>query len=104
MDELTWIDEDYNYQFVVKPEYRDRIVAGQTTLPENQQLETRLHSHRRRHAATSGSSISPPIPTANRTSRITAPEVLAPMRAALERWMDEKTETPIAAIFPAGEP
>jgi hypothetical protein len=32
------------------------------------------------------------------------PEVLTPMKAALERWMDEKIETPIAAIFPGGEP
>jgi hypothetical protein len=32
------------------------------------------------------------------------PEVLAPMRAALERWMDEGIETPIAGIFPDGEP
>jgi hypothetical protein len=34
----------------------------------------------------------------------TRPEVLAPMKAAIERWMDEKIETPIKEIFPAGEP
>ena len=32
------------------------------------------------------------------------PEVLRPMRAALERWMEERVETPIEEIFPGGEP
>ena len=32
------------------------------------------------------------------------PDVLAPMRAALERWIDEHKETSIPEIFPAGEP
>jgi hypothetical protein len=31
------------------------------------------------------------------------PEILAPMQAALEKWMDEKKETPLAGIFPQGE-
>jgi len=30
--------------------------------------------------------------------------VLEPMRQALERWMDERIETPISGIFPNGEP
>jgi len=30
--------------------------------------------------------------------------VLAPMRAALERWMDLHIESSIEEIFPAGEP
>ena len=34
----------------------------------------------------------------------TRPEVLAPMQAALERWMDQHTESSIAEIFPQGEP
>ena len=28
MDECTWIDEDYNYQFVLKPEYQERLVEA----------------------------------------------------------------------------
>jgi hypothetical protein len=32
------------------------------------------------------------------------PEVLAPMKAALERWMDEQIESSICEIFPDGEP
>jgi hypothetical protein len=31
------------------------------------------------------------------------PDIVAPMRVALEKWMDEKTETPLAEIFPQGE-
>ena len=34
----------------------------------------------------------------------TRPEVLAPMRSALERWMDQGVESSIAEIFPGGEP
>ena len=75
MDECTWIDEDYNYQFVLKPEYRDRLVAGQTTLPANPQLETRLHPHRRRH---------PPfraLPHRHRSPRRDRPRRLPPRSA-----------------------
>jgi NAD dependent epimerase/dehydratase family enzyme len=32
------------------------------------------------------------------------PEVLAPMQTALERWMNQQTESSIPEIFPAGEP
>jgi hypothetical protein len=31
------------------------------------------------------------------------PQVLEPMRKALERWMDERVETPLEEIFPQGE-
>jgi arylsulfatase A-like enzyme len=43
-------------------------------------------------------------PHAGRDLASERPEVLAPMRAALEKWMDHHVETPIAEIFPAGEP
>jgi hypothetical protein len=32
------------------------------------------------------------------------PEVLAAMQRALERWIDDRVETPLGAIFPGGEP
>jgi len=32
------------------------------------------------------------------------PEILAAMRRALVRWIDERKETPISGIFPGGEP
>jgi arylsulfatase A-like enzyme len=103
MDELTWIDEDYNYQFVVKPEYRERLVeAKQRCLrTRNWKLVCTPTASGSRHF---GLFHIPSDPHGEHDLAATRPEVLAPMRAALERWMDEKTETLIPEIFPGGEP
>ena len=103
MDELTWIDEDYNYQFVVKPEYRDAIVrAKQRCLrTRDWKLVCTPTADGSRHFGLFHLATDPHGETDLATTR---PEVLAPMKSALERWMDEKTETPIAGIFPTGEP
>ena len=103
MDECTWIDEDYNYQFVVKPEYRDRIVqAKQRCLrTRDWKIVCTPTAQGGRHFGLFHMSADP---WAETDIAATRPEVLAPMKAALERWMDEKIETPIKEIFPAGEP
>ncbi len=103
MDEMTMIDEDYNYQFVLKPEYRERLVqAKQRCLrTRDWKLVCTPTAQGGRHFGLFHMASDPHGETDLAESR---PEVLAPMRAALERWMDEKTETPIAGIFPAGEP
>jgi hypothetical protein len=103
MDECTWIDEDYNYQFVVKPEYRERIVqAKQRCLrTKNWKLVCTPTKQGSRHFGLFHMATDPHGESDVASSR---PEVLAPMKAAIERWMDEKIETPIKEIFPAGEP
>lgn len=103
MDEMTMIDEDYNYQFVLKPEYRERLVqAKQRCLrTRDWKLVCTPTAQGGRHFGLFHMASDPHGEKDLAESR---PEVLAPMRAALERWMDEKTETPIAGIFPAGEP
>lgn len=103
MDECTWIDEDYNYQFVVKPEYRDRIIqAKQRCLrTRDWKIVCTPTVEGPRHFGLFHLSADPDGITDVAASR---PEVLAPMKAALERWIDEKIETPIADIFPQGEP
>lgn len=103
MDELTWIDEDYNYQFVIKPEYRERLVeAKQRCLrTRDWKLVCTPTASGSRHF---GLFHSPSDPHGEHDLATTRPEVLAPMRAALERWMDEKFETQIPGIFPGGEP
>lgn len=103
MDELTWIDEDYNYQFVVKPEYRDRIVnAKQRCLKTRDwKLVCTPTAAGGRHFGLFHLASDPFAEVDLAASR---PEVLAPMRAALERWMDQKVETSIKDIFPEGEP
>jgi arylsulfatase A-like enzyme len=103
MDECTWIDEDYNYQFVLKPEYLERLIQAKQRCLKTRDWKlvctptaagTRhfglFHLARDPHGETDLAAI--------------RPEVLAPMRAALERWMDENAEIPIPEIFPGGEP
>ena len=103
MDELTFIDRDYNYQFVVKPEYRDRIVrAKQRCLKTRDwKLVCTPTAAGGRHFGLFHLATDPEAESDVATGR---PEVLVPMKAALERWMDGKIETPIAEIFPDGEP
>ena len=97
------IDETYNYQFVVKPEYRERIVqAKQRCLrTRNWKLVCTPTAAGSRHFGLFDLATDPHGETDLATAR---PEVLAPMRAAMDRWIDELTETSIREIFPAGEP
>jgi len=103
MDECTWIDEDYNYQFVVKPEYRERIVEAKQRCLRTRDWKIVCTPTKQggRHFGLFHMAADPFAETDVASSR---PEVLAPMKAAIERWMDEKVETPIKDIFPAGEP
>ncbi len=103
MDECTWIDKNYNYQFVVKPEFQDRIVqAKQRCLKTRDwKLVCTPTAAGSRHFGLFHLANDPDAETNVAASR---PEVLAQMKAALERWMDEQIETPVKGIFPVGEP
>jgi len=103
MDEMTMIDEDYNYQFVLRPEFRERLVeAKQRCLrTRDWKLVCTPTATGTRHFGLFHLVSDPHAETDLAPSR---PEVLAPMRAALEKWMDQRIETPISAIFTGGEP
>jgi arylsulfatase A-like enzyme len=103
MDESTWIDEDYNYQFVLKPEYLPALIAAKQRCLRTRdwKLVCTPTAEGGRHFGLFHLAADPVGMTDVAASR---PEVLAPMKAAIERWMDEKIETPIAEIFPQGEP
>lgn len=103
MDELTTIDEDFNYQFVVKPEYRQRIVDAKQRclLTRNWKLVCTPASGGGRHFDLyhiAGD------PDALHEVSAKHPEVLRSMSRALQRWMDQRIETPVRDIFPDGEP
>ncbi len=102
MDELTDIDPGYNYQFVLKPEYRERLIAAKQRClgTRHWKLVCTPTAQGTRHFALFNLTADPHGETDVASGH---PEVLAPMRVALERWMDEKVETPIAGIFPNGE-
>lgn len=103
MDELTGIDPGFNYQFVLKEEYRERLVqAKQRCLrTRDWKLVCTPTADGGRHFGLFHVAADP---HGEHDLAATHPEVLAPLRAALERWIDEHLETSIAGIFPSGEP
>jgi arylsulfatase A-like enzyme len=103
MDEMTFIDKTFNYQFVLKSEYREALVnAKQRCLrTANWKLVCTPTADGGRHF---GLFDNRKDPDGEHNIAESRPEVLGPMRKALERWMDERIETPISGIFPDGEP
>jgi len=103
MDELTRIENDFNYQFVVKPWYRQAIInAKQRCLrTRDWKLVCTPTAEGTRHYSLFNLSKDKYGETDLASSR---PEVLQPMVTALEKWMDRQIETPVSVIFPAGEP
>ena len=103
MDELTGIDPNFNYQFVLKNQYLDRLIhAKQRCLKTRDwKLVCTPTAQGTRHFSLFQMSRDPHGET---DLALTRPEVLAPMKAALERWMDHQIESSIAEIFPNEEP
>jgi arylsulfatase A-like enzyme len=103
MDEMTVIEKEFNYQFVLKPEYREPLVAAKQRCLRTRdwKLVCTPTVGGSRHFGLFHLATDPNGETDLATSR---PEVLTPMRTALETWMDQRIETPIRDIFPNGEP
>jgi arylsulfatase A-like enzyme len=103
MDEMNYIDADYNYQFVLKEEYRERLVEAKQRC-----LRTRHWKLVCTPTADGGRHFSlyqiAKDPHGESDLSAERQEVLIPMKSALERWMDHHKETPISGIFPNGEP
>jgi arylsulfatase A-like enzyme len=103
MDECTGIDPDYNYQFVLKKEYLPRLIEAKQRCLRTRywKLVCTPTAQGTRHFGLFQIATDPHGETDIAAER---PEVLAPLQAALERWMDHQTESSIEEIFPAGEP
>lgn len=103
MDECTRIDETFNYQFVLKDEYEAPIIAAKQRCLKTRfwKLVCTPTAQGKRHFGLFQMAKDPHGEVDLASSR---PEVLAPLTAALEHWMDQKIESSIAEIFPAGEP
>ncbi|MEN9975783.1 MAG: hypothetical protein RLZZ282_1789 [Verrucomicrobiota bacterium] len=103
MDQCTTIDPSYNYQFVLKPTYRAPVVQAKQRC-----LKTRFWKLVCTPTASStrhyGLFHMPTDPHGQINLAESRPEVLAPLQAALERWMDDHAESSIDEIFPDGEP
>ena len=103
MDQMTFIDRSFNFQFVLKEEYQDRLVdAKQRALrTRHWKIVCTPAADGSRHFALFRLADDPHGETDVAAAH---PDVLAPMRRALESWMDGRVESPVSAIFPQGEP
>jgi arylsulfatase A-like enzyme len=103
MDRMTFIDRTFNFQFVLKEEFQSRLVdAKQRALrTRNWKLVCTPVADGTRHFALFNLRRDP---HGEEDIAGQHPEVLAPMQRALEQWIDERIESPLAAIFPTGEP
>jgi arylsulfatase A-like enzyme len=103
MDELTYIQPSFNYQFVLKPEYEAPLIQAKQRC-----LRTRDWKIVCTPTSDGGRHFGLFHVKQDKDCREDLsgrrPEVLAPMQKALVRWMDEHHETFIEEIFPAGEP
>lgn len=102
MDRMNFIDDTFNYQFVLKDEFEDPLVNAKQRclMTEKWKLICTPTADGGRHFALFSRH---PDPYSEKDVADANPNVLAPMKAALERWMDGKLETPLAEIFPQGE-
>lgn len=95
MDQMTWIDDSFNYQFVLRDEFAKPLVdAKQRCLViRDWKLICTPTAEGERHFGLF-------FKDGQKDVASKYPKVLAPMRTALERWMDDGTETPLEKIFP----
>jgi arylsulfatase A-like enzyme len=103
MDELNFIDETYDYHFVLRPEYEQPLVDAKERMLRTENWKIILtptasggRHYRLYHIAQDKH--------CEQNVAADHPEVLAAMQKALDRWVDQRTESSIAEIFPQGEP
>jgi arylsulfatase A-like enzyme len=102
MDEMTKIDEGFNFQFVLKKEYEERLVAAKQRclVTEKWKLIYTPAADGSRHFGLFRRG-----EEGGREKDVSAshPEIFVAMKGALELWIDERVETSIGEIFPDGE-
>lgn len=103
MDGLTFIDPDFNHQFVMKEEFRQPVIEAKQRCLRTRDWKIVMTPTARggRHYQLFHTATDPDCQSDLASAR---PEVLEPMSGAIDRWVDEQCETPVEAIFPDGEP
>ncbi len=103
MDKMTVIDPKAGDRFVLKEEYEAPMIAAKQRC-----LATRYWKLVCTPAADGSRHFGlfhfPTDPHGRTDLAASRPEVLAPLRTAMIRWIDERKESSIPEIFPAGEP
>ena len=103
MDKLTRIDPDYHHQFVVREEWEEPVVTAKQRCLRTRRWKV-VATPRKEGGRHYGLFHLESDPYCRENLSEARPEVLGPMRAALERWIDQGEETAIREIFPGGEP
>lgn len=101
MDELTTVDRTYNHQFVLKSEWDEPVITAKQRCLRTRHWKV-VATPRKEGGRHYGLFHLSTDPDCRRDLAGERPEVLAPLRAALERWIDGREETPIRSIFPGG--
>jgi len=103
MDEMTYIEKDFNYQFVLKEKYVEPLIRAKQRCLKTQfwKLVCTPTAAGGRHFGLFQMNQDPHGEVDLAAQR---PEVLSVMQTALERWMDQQIESSIEEIFPNGEP
>jgi arylsulfatase A-like enzyme len=103
MDGMSYIDRDFNYQFVLLPEYPERVLAAKQRCLRTR--DWKIVCTPTKDGGRHFGLFHIPTDVDSRDDLADKrPEVLAPMKAALEKWMDQHQETPIREIFGGPEP
>ena len=103
MDELTAIDPDFNHQFILKPEWEAPVVEAKQRCLRTRHWKV-VATPRREGGRHYGLFHLAADPDCRHDLAGERPEVLGPMRDALERWIERREESSIEHIFPNGEP
>ncbi|MBC7980341.1 MAG: sulfatase [Armatimonadetes bacterium] len=102
MDQMTRIEDSFNYQFVLKSEFEEPLIRAKQRclMTEKWKLICTPTADGGRHFGLFGltNDIYNDVDVSNQEK-----EVLRVMKSALERWMDEHVETQLEEIFPEGE-
>ncbi len=98
MDEMTFIDESFNYQFVLKEEYEERLLAAKQhclVVDDWMLICTPTDTGGRHFGLFSRGEKQSSSDVAEEH-----PDIVDEMTRALEKWMDRGVETPASKIFP----
>lgn len=103
MDQMTFIDDQHDYHFVLRPEYEKPLVDAKERMLRTERWKLILTptADGKRHYR-----LYDIVNDKHHERDVSAqyPDVATAMKTALDRWVDEGVESSIEVIFPQGEP
>jgi arylsulfatase A-like enzyme len=103
MDELTTIDDSFNYAFVLKPKFESLLVSAKQRMLRSERWKI-IYTPTINGDANYRLFFLPNDPHCERNIGLENSKILATMKSAINIWITEKRELSIEEIFPDGEP